>query len=253
MRFALFLPPSLSTRKAKTPVLLWLSGLTCSDENFMQKSGALALAAELGWAILAPDTSPRGEHVPDDPDNAWDFGKGAGFYLNATQAPWSQNYQMYDYLIKDLIALIKAHFNKLDVCAISGHSMGGHGALTIGLKHPDLFKSISAFSPIVNPINVPWGVKAFSNYLGADRCSWLQYDACELLKNVTHHVPILIDQGADDSFLTEQLKPENLVKVALQKDYALRVDMHPGYDHSYYFVSSFINKHLLFHDQHQQT
>lgn len=247
MTFAIYLPPQSQLSNASTPALLWLSGLTCNHENFMQKAGALAKAAELGWAIICPDTSPRGVDVADEED-AWDMGKGAGFYVNATQLPWKTHYQMYDYLIKELIPSVHQQFSNTRVCAISGHSMGGHGALTIGLKHPELFRSISAFSPITNPVNCAWGQKAFSGYLGDDKSTWLNYDACELLKQNPADIPILIDQGSDDSFLQEQLKPENIIKTAISVDYPLQLDMHTGYDHSYYFVSTFINKHLEFHN-----
>ncbi|PKF51792.1 S-formylglutathione hydrolase [Enterovibrio nigricans] len=249
MRFAIFLPPQASESN-KVPVLYWLSGLTCTDENFMQKAGAHRVAAELGIAIVAPDTSPRGDSIPDDPDGAYDFGIGAGFYLNATEAPWNRYYQMYDYVVKELPSIVEGHFPVSDVKAISGHSMGGHGALTIALKNSDAYRSVSAFSPIANPAAVPWGEKAFTNYLGEDRSSWLEYDACALIKSAEHHVPMLIDQGDADQFLHEQLKPENLVSAAEDAGYALELRMQEGYDHSYYFISSFIDDHLRFHAEH---
>lgn len=248
MKCALFLPPQYDFSDTKTPLLVWLSGLTCNEENFMQKAGALAYAANLGWAILCPDTSPRGEKVADAHDGAWDLGLGAGFYLNATQEPWKKHYQMFDYICDELIVSVLKDFPKLTLSGISGHSMGGHGALTIGLKKPALFNSISAFSPITNPINCAWGQKAFTEYLGKDKIAWSAYDTCELIKRANKHLPILVDQGAADVFLEEQLKPENLLKVALSEDYKITLDIHPGYDHSYYFVSTFINKHLDFHN-----
>ncbi|WP_110456193.1 S-formylglutathione hydrolase [Shewanella algidipiscicola] len=248
MRFAIYLPPQASEQKV--PVLYWLSGLTCTDENFMQKAGAMRMAAELGVAIVAPDTSPRGVGVADAPDGSYDLGLGAGFYLNATQAPWKSHYQMYDYVVNELPELIEQHFPVNTKRAIAGHSMGGHGALTIGLRNPERYQSISAFSPIVNPINCPWGQKAFEHYLGKNRDEWLQYDACELLKNTTAKLPILVDQGTSDSFLDEQLKPQALIDVASAKQYPLTLHMQAGYDHSYYFIASFIEAHLKFHFKH---
>ncbi|MCF7480609.1 S-formylglutathione hydrolase [Vibrio sp. J1-1] len=244
MRFAIFLPPN-ATKSHPVPVLYWLSGLTCSDENFMQKAGAFRMAAELGIAIVAPDTSPRGEGVADDEN--YDLGQGAGFYLNATQAPWSQHYFMYDYITKELPAIIENNFPVSDVKSISGHSMGGHGALTIGLKNADQYRSISAFSPISNPVQCPWGQKAFTAYLGTDIENWKQYDASELLKQGPSPLAILVDQGDADGFLSEQLKPEVLVAAANKHGSELTLRMQPGYDHSYYFISSFIDDHLNFH------
>ncbi|MBV7299087.1 S-formylglutathione hydrolase [Enterovibrio paralichthyis] len=249
MRFAIFLPPQASESN-RVPVLYWLSGLTCTDENFMQKAGAHRVAAELGIAIVAPDTSPRGDSIPDDPDGAYDFGLGAGFYLNATEAPWNRYYQMYDYVVKELPAVVEAHFPVSDVKAISGHSMGGHGALSIALKNSDDYRSVSAFSPIVNPAAVPWGEKAFSNYLGEDKSTWLEYDSCALIKKAHKHLPMLIDQGDGDQFLHEQLKPGNLLQAAEEAGYPLELRMQEGYDHSYYFISSFIEDHLRFHAEH---
>ena len=248
MRFAVYLPPG-ACESNKVPVLYWLSGLTCTDENFMQKAGAFALAAELGMAIVAPDTSPRGDLVPDAPDGAFDLGLGAGFYLNATQAPWREHYQMYEYVVNELPALIEAHFPVTDVKSISGHSMGGHGALTIALKNTHAYRSVSAFSPIVNPMAVPWGQKAFTHYLGEDTALWAQYDACSLIKKASH-LPILIDQGDADSFLQEQLKPARLQEAAKEVGYPLTLRMQEGYDHSYFFISSFIDDHLRFHAEH---
>jgi S-formylglutathione hydrolase len=249
MRFAIFLPPQTATGE-KVPVLYWLSGLTCTDENFMQKAGAFAEAAKLGIAIVAPDTSPRGEGVADDKDASFDFGLGAGFYVNATQAPFNQHYQMYDYVVNELPALIEANFPVTQQRAISGHSMGGHGALSIALKNTDRYSSVSAFSPIANPINCPWGQKALSGYLGDNQQDWLQYDSSELMKQSDgKQLPALVDQGDADNFLQEQLKPEALQAAANVSAYPLTLRMQAGYDHSYYFISSFIAEHLRFHRQ----
>lgn len=245
MRFAIYLPPQ--AEQQNVPVLYWLSGLTCTDENFMQKAGAQRIAAELGIAIVAPDTSPRGDGVADDIDGAYDFGLGAGFYLNATKPPFDQHYKMYDYVVSELPAIIEAHFPVTNQRSISGHSMGGHGALTIALKNPNLFASVSAFSPICNPMDCPWGIKAFRGYLGDDQQQWKQYDSCELMQNSQQFVPALVDQGSNDNFLDEQLKPHALDKVAQQKGYPLELRMQSGYDHSYYFIATFIEEHLRFH------
>lgn len=247
MRFALFLPPNASAT-SPVPALYWLSGLTCTDENFMQKAGAFKKAAELGLAIIAPDTSPRGDEVADDPE--YDLGKGAGFYLNATQPPWKKHYQMYSYITEELPTLIESNFPISSLRSISGHSMGGHGALTIGLKNPHLYQSISAFSPICHPIHVPWGQKAFQAYLGSDVETWKPYDACELLKSGPSPLPILVDQGDADNFLNDQLKPEMLFAAAKAHDSHLELRMQSGYDHSYFFISSFIDDHLEFHAKH---
>jgi len=244
MHFAIFLPPQASTG-AKVPVLYWLSGLTCSDENFMQKAGAQRLAAELGIAIVAPDTSPRGEGVAND--DSYDLGQGAGFYVNATQAPWNRHFQMYDYVVNELPDLIEAMFPVSDKRAVAGHSMGGHGALTIALRNPERYQSVSAFSPISNPINCPWGQKAFTAYLGKDTSTWREYDASLLMRETKQQVPALVDQGEADNFLAEQLKPEALIAAASSSNYPLELRSHEGYDHSYYFISSFIEDHLRFH------
>ena len=248
MRFAIFLPPQVEEGE-KVPVLYWLSGLTCTDENFMQKAGAFKMAAELGIAIVAPDTSPRGEGVPDDPEGAYDFGLGAGFYLNATQAPWSQHYHMYDYVVEELPKLIEAQFPVSKRKAISGHSMGGHGALSIALKNSGRYVSVSAFSPICHPTTCPWGQKAFTHYLGEDRSEWVQYDSAELMaqSDPSTQVPALVDQGDADNFLDEQLNPNALKVAAKQTAYPLTLRMQNGYDHSYFFISSFIDEHLRFH------
>ncbi|OLQ75401.1 S-formylglutathione hydrolase [Photobacterium proteolyticum] len=244
MRFAIFLPPEASNGK-KVPVLYWLSGLTCTDENFMQKAGAQRIAAELGIAIVAPDTSPRGEGVADD--EGYDLGQGAGFYVNATQAPWNRHYRMYDYVVNELPQLIESMFPVSDQRAISGHSMGGHGALVIAMRNPERYQSVSAFSPISNPTNCPWGKKALAAYLGKDTAKWAEYDACLLMRQATEFVPARVDQGEADDFMTEQLKPEMLNAAAEASGYPLELYRHDGYDHSYYFIASFIEQHLRFH------
>lgn len=249
MRFAVFLPPQAS-EKHKVPVLYWLSGLTCTDENFMHKSGVQRIAAELGIAIVAPDTSPRGKNVPDDPDRAYDLGLGAGFYLNATEEPWKQHYRMYDYVVHELPNLIESTFPVTQQRAISGHSMGGHGALVIGLRNTQRYTSISAFSPICNPSKSPWGQKAFSAYLGKNTQDWRQYDACELLKKTNSPLPIFIDQGEADDFLRTELSPENLEQIGATKTTPFQLRRHAGYDHSYFFISSFMEDHLHFHARH---
>lgn len=245
MRFSIYLPPQ--SLEQPVPVLYWLSGLTCTDENFMHKAGAQRIAAQLGIALVVPDTSPRGENVPDDPESAYDFGLGAGFYVNATEAPWSQHYRMYDYVASELPDMIEKHFPVSNKRSISGHSMGGHGALIIALIKPDRYLSVSAFSPISNPINSPWGQKAFLGYLGNDRELWKNYDASELMKQGVVKVPALVDQGSDDSFLSEQLRPETLKEAAGVSGYPLTLRMQDGYDHSYYFIATFIEEHLKFH------
>lgn len=247
MQFAIYLPPQASNGN-KIPVLYWLSGLTCTDENFMQKSGALRIAAELGIAIVAPDTSPRGAEVADD--EGYDLGQGAGFYVNATQAPWNRHYQMYDYVVQELPKLIESTFPVSAKRAIAGHSMGGHGALTIAMLNPQRYSSVSAFSPISNPMNCPWGQRTFSAYLGKDKASWRNYDASELMQQATQFVPAKVDQGASDEFMIEQLKPEMLSAAAQVSGYPLDLTLHDGYDHSYYFISSFIEDHLRFHAEH---
>ncbi|WP_314341176.1 S-formylglutathione hydrolase [Acinetobacter guillouiae] len=243
MKFAIYLPPQV--HQDKLPVLYWLSGLTCTEQNFITKSAAQQYAAEHGIIIVAPDTSPRGENVADDP--AYDLGQGAGFYLNATQDPWAAHFQMYDYIVHELPALIEAHFPASQKRGISGHSMGGHGALTIALRNPELYLSVSAFSPIVNPSIVPWGQKAFNAYLGADQESWKQYDTVELVKNSIHKIPLLVDQGLGDEFLDSQLQPERLRKVCTEMDPPLVLNLREGYDHSYYFIASFIRAHIVHH------
>lgn len=245
MQFSVFIPPQAATQNV--PALYWLSGLTCSDENFSTKAGAQRVAAELGIALIIPDTSPRGEGVPDDA--AYDLGLGAGFYVNATQAPWAAHYQMYDYVLHELPALVEAELPLSDKRAISGHSMGGHGALVLALRNPQRFVSVSAFAPIANPINCPWGQKAFTAYLGEEQNAWDDYDASLLLAQYRGDLPLLVDQGDADNFLTEQLKPQALYTAGMQAKANLLLRMQPGYDHSYYFIASFIEEHLRFHAQ----
>lgn len=248
MRFAVFLPQA--AEEGKVPALYWLSGLTCTDENFMQKAGAQRVANELGLAIVAPDTSPRGEQVPDAPDGAFDLGLGAGFYVNALQEPWEKHYHMYDYVFRELPQLIERELPVSSERSIAGHSMGGHGALVMGLRHQDIYRSISAFSPICNPMDSPWGQKAFTEYLGDDEGLWREYDASEWLKEEGSKLPILVDQGETDNFLHEQLKPETLKAAAEASNAPLTLRMQPGYDHSYYFIATFIEEHLRFHAKH---
>lgn len=245
MQFSVFLPPQAETQAV--PALYWLSGLTCTDENFSAKAGAQRVAAELGIALIMPDTSPRGGGVPDDADGAYDFGLGAGFYVNATREPFAKHYRMYDYIVSELPQVLEAELPLSDKRAISGHSMGGHGALVIGLRNPQRYSSISAFSPICNPVNCPWGIKAFSGYLGDDKAQWQQYDASFLLSNSQNPLPILVDQGTADSFYPEQLRTESLIAAAAQSGVQADIRMQAGYDHSYYFIASFIEQHLHFH------
>jgi S-formylglutathione hydrolase len=248
MHFSIYLPPQVSEHNV--PVLYWLSGLTCTDENFVQKAGAQRYAAEHGIAIVAPDTSPRGDNVPDDADEAYDFGLGAGFYVNATQQPWKQHYQMYDYITAELPLLVKENFAvDNNNASIMGHSMGGHGALTIALKNPGSYRSVSAFAPIVSPSTVPWGEKALGNYLGDNKELWREHDSCELILGGCEHVPMLVDQGEADDFLAVQLKTELLEAACDKMDYHATIRRQPGYDHSYFFISSFIGNHIAFHSQ----
>ena len=248
MNFSIYLPPQSS--EEAVPVLYWLSGLTGTDENFVLKAGAQRVASELGLAIVMGDTSPRGEDVPDDPEQAYDFGLGAGFYLNATEAPWSKHYIMYDYVTQELPALINDNFSVDPLRqSIFGHSMGGHGALSIALKNPEKYKSVSAFAPIVSPINCPWGQKALKNYLGEDISTWQEYDSAALVAKAIKHLPMLLDQGTNDEFLEKQLKPELLLKAAEKAGYPLQFVEREGYDHSYFFIASFIEEHLRFHEK----
>ena len=243
MTFSIYLPPPRDDNPP--PVLYWLSGLTCNDENFTLKAGAQRIAAELGLVLVMPDTSPRGDDVPND--DGYDLGQGAGFYLNATQAPRSEHFHMYDYVSQELPALIRQHFSVSDRQSISGHSMGGHGALMLALRNPQQYQSVSAFAPIVNPCQVPWGRKAFSAYLGADESQWLQYDSCHLLTHAPTQLPILVDQGDGDQFLADQLQPAKLAELARQRDWPLTLRIQPGYDHSYFTIATFIEDHLRFH------
>ena len=230
------------------PVLIWLSGLTCTEDNFTTKSGAYAAAAEHGVIIVAPDTSPRGEGVADDP--AYDLGQGAGFYVDATEAPWAPHFRMETYVVEELVGLIDAEFPTTRVRSVSGHSMGGHGALTLALRHPHLFRSVSAFAPISSPTRCPWGEKAFNAYLGPDREAWEAHDAARLIETGIGegcYDDILIDQGDADPFLVEQLKPELLVAAGQAAGQTITLRMQPGYDHSYFFMASFIADHVAFH------
>jgi len=247
MRFSVYLPPAVEAAESKKiPALLWLSGLTCSDENFSTKAGAQRIAAQLGIALIIPDTSPRGDEVPNDA--AYDLGQGAGFYVNATQDPWRKHFQMFDYITQELPALVREHFPISERLAISGHSMGGHGALMIATRLPQQFVSVSAFAPIANPINCPWGQKAFGAYLGEDRSTWAQYDSVELLKEKGLEIPLLVDTGSADEFLARELNTEALIAAAAKLPQAA-VRYQQGYDHSYYFISTFIEEHLRFHAQ----
>jgi S-formylglutathione hydrolase len=246
MRFGVFLPPQSAT--GRVPVLYWLSGLTCTEENFIVKAGAQRVAAELGLAIVVPDTSPRGLNIPGEAES-YDFGLGAGFYVDATEAPWSQGYRMYSYVAKELPKAIGANF-PIDSsrAGIFGHSMGGHGALTIALKNPDSYRSVSAFAPICSPMRCPWGEKALAGYLGSDRSRWREYDSTAL---VEEHgwggPPLLVDQGTKDQFLDTQLKPDLLRETCVRRNVRLDLRMQDGYDHSYFFIASFIEDHLRFH------
>jgi len=247
MIFAIYLPQQAET--GTVPLLWWLSGLTCTDENFMQKAGAQQVAAKLGIAIICPDTSPRGVNIPGE-DDSYDFGSGASFYVNATQEPWAEHYQMYDYIAKELPELAFANFPLNGKESISGHSMGGHGALVLALRQPGRYASVSAFAPIVNPSNVPWGQKALSGYLGDDQQAWAEYDACALVKKGESKQPFFIDQGDADNFLTEQLRPELLEQICHQRQHPLVLRHQEGYDHSYFFIATFIDDHLRYHAQH---
>ena len=248
MQFAVYQPPQ--ARDGKLPVVTYLAGLTCTEETFMIKAGAQRVAAELGLILVAPDTSPRGEGVPDDPVGAYDFGLGAGFYLNATQEPWSRHYHMYDYVTRDLSDIVGEHFNAdADRQGIMGHSMGGHGALTIGLKNPQTYHSISAFAPICSPTHCPWGQKALSQYLGDDTTAWGEYDATELVHSVEQKPAnkILIDQGLADQFLQQELYPHLFEEACRAQEVPLELRRQDGYDHGYYFIATFIEDHLRHH------
>lgn len=245
-RVAVYLPPQAASRPC--PVLYFLSGLTCTEQNVITKAGAQRYAAEHGLIMVAPDTSPRGQGVADD--DAYDLGQGAGFYVDACEAPWAAHYRMYSFVTKELPAWVDAHFPTLPRRAITGHSMGGHGALVIALKNPGVYRSVSAFAPIVAPTQVPWGHKAFGAYLGDDRETWRAWDTCELVATATERLPMLVDQGTADSFLDTQLQPERLRAACERAGYPLTLRMQSGYDHSYYFISSFIGEHIAFHAEH---
>ncbi|MEX3982222.1 S-formylglutathione hydrolase [Paraburkholderia sp. EG287A] len=244
MKFGIYLPER-ALRGQACPVLYWLSGLTCTEQNFITKAGAQRYASEHGIIVVAPDTSPRGDGVPDDP--GYDLGMGAGFYVNATRQPWATHYRMYDYVVHELPDLIEAEFSASKARSISGHSMGGHGALIIALRNPERYSSVSAFAPIVAPSQVPWGEKAFNAYLGDDRSAWKQYDSVELVKSTRGALPLLIDQGEGDEFAGTQLKPQLFADACDSVGYPIRLRLHSGYDHSYYFISSFIGEHFAFH------
>ncbi|MGN6579204.1 MAG: S-formylglutathione hydrolase [Bordetella sp.] len=246
MRFGIYLPEA-ALRGEACPVLYWLSGLTCTEQNFITKAGAQEHAARHGLIVVAPDTSPRGAQVADDA--AYDLGQGAGFYLNATQQPWAAHYRMYDYVVDELPGLIEAAFPATDRRAVSGHSMGGHGALVVALRNPGRYRSVSAFAPIVAPSRVPWGRKAFSAYLGIDMKAWEQYDATELIKHASERLPLWIDQGEGDEFLASQLQPRLLQAAGEAAGHPVHLALRPGYDHSYYFVASFIGEHIARHAQ----
>ncbi|MBK8176479.1 MAG: S-formylglutathione hydrolase [Rhodospirillales bacterium] len=245
MEFSIFLPPQAMAERR--PVVFWLSGLTCTWANFTEKAGAQREAAALGLVLVAPDTSPRGLSLPGE-DDTYDFGSGAGFYLDASEAPWSTNYRMYSYVAEELPDLVASAFN-IDPgrMGISGHSMGGHGALTVAFKNPARFRSLSAFAPIVAPSEVPWGEKAFTGYLGGDRAAWSGHDACQLVGSSAWASPILVDQGTADDFLTVQLRPELFVKACASAGVPLTLRLQDGYDHSYYFIATFIAEHLQHH------
>lgn len=244
MRFGVFVPPH--AKGARLPALYYLAGLTCTEETFLIKAGAARLAAELGLILVAPDTSPRGLTIPGDSE-AWDFGVGAGFYVDATREPWAAAYRMYSYVTRDLPMMIEAHFPASDRRGIFGHSMGGHGALVIGLREPERYHAVSAFAPICNPMTVPWGEKAFSNYLGADRSAWEAYDASVLMTKAPYPGELLVDQGLSDQFLDKQLRPEALERAAQASGQRLMMRRHAGYDHSYWFIQTFVADHLRWH------
>ncbi|EDO40966.1 predicted protein [Nematostella vectensis] len=247
MNFGVYIPPQAASEKV--PVFYWLSGLTCTEQNFVTKAGAQRYAAEHGVMIVAPDTSPRGCNIEGE-DDSWDFGSGAGFYVDATEEKWKTNYNMYSYITKELPELINANFPAdPEIKSISGHSMGGHGALMCALRNPGLYRCASAFAPICNPIHCPWGEKAFSGYLGSNKDAWKEYDSCELVKKYQGPpLKILIDQGLADTFYPHQLLPENFVQACSNNNLvSVTLRKHEGYDHSYYFVSSFIGDHIAFH------
>lgn len=244
MTFSVYLPPAAA--HGKVPAVYWLSGLTCTDDNFRVKAGAQRYAAELGLALVIPDTSPRGQNVPDVPER-YDLGQGAGFYVNATQAPWSAHYRMYDYVTRELPDLVEAHLPITDLRAISGHSMGGHGALICALKEPGRYRSVSAFAPICHPMACGWGQGCFKTYLGSRREDWVAYDAVRLIEEGAPAIELLIDQGSADEFLDQQLHPASLERVCAARHFPLTLRWQEGYDHSYHFIATFIGEHLAYH------
>lgn len=245
MTFSVYLPPQAES--GKVPAVYWLSGLTCTDDNVRTKAGAQRYAAELGIALVMPDTSPRGEGVPDEPER-YDLGQGAGFYVNATQAPWREHYQMYDYVTRELPALVEQELPLIPgVKSITGHSMGGHGALICALKEPGAYRSVSAFAPICHPTVCGWGEGCFGAYLGDDKQAWRDYDATELIRDGAPPIPLLIDQGTGDEFLAEQLYPQDLEALCKERDFPLTLRRQEGYDHSYHFIATFIGEHLAYH------
>jgi S-formylglutathione hydrolase len=243
MTVGVYFPPQAA--QGPCPVLYWLSGLTCNEQNFITKAGAQRYAAEHGIILVAPDSSPRGDDVADD--DAYDLGQGAGFYVNATREPWAKHYSMYDYIVEELPAWVEADPAASDARAISGHSMGGHGALVIALRNPGRYRSVSAFSPIVAPSHVPWGQKAFHAYLGDNPADWAQWDASELVAVARERLPLLVDQGEADEFLQTQLQPQRLQQACDAAGHPLTLRLQPGYDHSYYFIASFIGEHIAHH------
>ncbi|MDZ4075134.1 MAG: S-formylglutathione hydrolase [Hylemonella sp.] len=246
MKFGVYLPPA-AVEGQRCPVLYYLAGLTCNEQTFITKAGAQEHAARHGFILVAPDTSPRGPGVPNE--DSYDLGEGAGFYLNATQAPWAQHYRMADYVAQELPALIEQNFPARDVRGIFGHSMGGHGALVTALRNPGRYRSVSAFAPVVAPSQVPWGQKAFTAYLGADTSAWKEWDAVELIATAQERLPILVDQGETDEFLRKQLRPELLEEACSQAGHPLTLRRHAGYDHSYYFIASVMADHFAHHAQ----
>jgi len=246
MIVGVFLPPNVLTDDSNAaPALYWLSGLTCTDQNFLQKAGAMKKASDLGLVLVCPDTSPRGEDIANDP--GYDLGQGAGFYVDASQEPWKPHFQMYSYITKELLEFCEKVLPITDARSISGHSMGGHGALTIALKNPEQYRSVSAFSPICNPSQVPWGQKAFSAYFGDNQTAWTEHDATELLKQTVKRLPLLIDQGTDDEFLEEHLSTEVFAQACKEQNHPATIRMQNAYDHSYFFIASFIDDHLEHH------
>jgi S-formylglutathione hydrolase len=254
MSFSVYLPPqALKEPDKKHPVLFWLSGLTCTEENFMAKAGAQQYAAQLGIILIAPDTSPRDLNLPGE-DESWDFGSGAGFYINASNPPWNKHYQMEDYIVNELFELVGEQFPAdMEKVGIFGHSMGGHGAITLAFKYPNKYKSLSAFSPICAPTLCLWGKKAFAGYLGSDTDIWADHDAHLLIKNTKARLSLLIDQGSDDPFLQDQLQPEHLINAAKEANYPITYRLQQGYDHSYYFIASFMQDHMRHHAKQLNT